>query len=627
MEAPPEHRSEHCMPFGAQLVPGGGGVRFRLWAPGCQHVELHLAGAAQPLPQPLPLQAERDGWHTLTSDQTAAGARYRYALPDGTLVPDPASRFQPEDVHGPSEVIDPRAYAWRDQQWRGRPWHEAILYELHIGAFTAAGSFRAAIERLEHLVTLGVTGIELMPLADFPGRRNWGYDGALPFAPDASYGRPEDLKALIDAAHSRGLMVLLDVVYNHFGPEGNYLSLYAPQFFSARHHTPWGAAINYDAAGSRVVRDYFIHNALYWLQEYHLDGLRLDAVHAIADDSHPPFLQELAHRVRGEALPRQIHLVLENEHNEARWLARERCGHPLLYDAQWNDDLHHVLHVAASGEHEGYYADYHADDDSDDHTDDHAGAGKVSQLGRALTQGFVFQGELMGYRGSARGEPSAHLPPTAFVAFTQNHDQIGNRAFGERLGALAGCQALRAVTAVCLLTPQVPLLFMGEEWHSARAFQFFCDFGGELAEKVRRGRREEFARFAAFRDPAARARIPDPLAESTFLASKLDWGELAEPAHAAALRWYRQLLAVRARHIVPLLPQLTHAGEYRALAPGALSAWWRTDGGSELTLAVNLRAEPTGGFSDPPARLLWQQGRVGTEGTLGAWSVRCCLRR
>jgi len=613
VRAPQGARDEHGMPFGAQLARGdAAGVRFRLWAPRFEQIELRLAGAAPA----LRMRSAGAGWHTLTTRRARAGTRYRYALPDGTLVPDPASRFQPEDVHGPSEVIDPLAYAWRDQAWRGRPWHEAILYELHIGAFTAAGTFRAAIERLEHLVSLGVTGIELMPLADFPGRRNWGYDGALPFAPDASYGRPEDLKALVDAAHARGLMVLLDVVYNHFGPEGNYLAHYASQFFNARHHTPWGAAINFDAPGSRVVRDYFIHNALYWLQEYHFDGLRLDAVHAIADASRPPFLQELARRVRAQGLPRQIHLVLENERNETHWLKRDAAGQPLRYDAQWNDDLHHVLHVAASGERAGYYADYPV--------------GDAAQLGRALTQGFVFQGALSGGRGSARGQPCAQLPPTAFVAFTQNHDQIGNRACGERLGALAAPEALRAVTAACLLTPQVPLLFMGEEWGSTRPFQFFCDFGGALADSVRRGRREQFARCDAAHDTAACACIPDPTAESTFLASKLDWEQLAEPPHAAVLRWYRRLLEVRRRHIVPLLPRLTHAGEYRALGPAALSAHWRADGGGELTLALNLRPEGRSGFDDgfddAPGRLLWRQGRAGPRGSVGPWSVRCWLR-
>jgi malto-oligosyltrehalose trehalohydrolase len=620
-------RSSHPMPFGAQLIREGcadapAGVRFRLWAPGCEHVELLLEGADRR----LPLQPEAEGWHTLTVAQAQAGSRYRYALPNGALVPDPASRSQPADVHGPSEVIDPCAYRWADRDWHGRPWHEAILYELHVGTFTEAGTFRAAIERLAHLVELGVTAIELLPLADFPGRRNWGYDGVLPFAPDSSYGRPEDLKALIDAAHAHGLMVLLDVVYNHFGPDGNYLAAYAPQFFNERHHTPWGAAINYDAAGSRTVRDFFVHNALYWLQEYHFDGLRLDAVHAIIDESRPAFLEELARRVRSEALPRAVHLVLENERNEAHWLARDAAGRAPLYDAQWNDDMHHVLHVAATGESEGYYAHYRSDDGT--------------QLGRALSQGFVFQGEPMGEEWPARGQPCTDLPPTAFVAFTQNHDQIGNRAFGERLGVLATPEALRAVTATYLLTPQIPMLFMGEEWESTRAFQFFCDFDAELGERVRRGRRAEFARFAAYRDATARERIPDPQTESTFLASKLDWEQLSHPHHAAALRWYQALLTVRTRHIVPLLPHLRHAGEYHILAPGAISACWRSERGSELTLAVNLRSRVTAGFVDTPGRLLWQQGCAGIPQepalasaspgpggmSLTPWSVRCSLR-
>jgi len=597
--------SRHCMAFGAELAASDA-VRFRLWAPAHPHIELELNGTAR-----LALQPERDGWHSLIAAGTRAGARYRFVLPDGTRVPDPASRYQPQDVHGPSEVIDPLAYHWGDGGWHGRPWHEAVLYELHIGAFTAAGTFSAAIERLAHLVTLGVTAIELMPVADFPGRRDWGYDGAFPFAPDSSYGRPEDLKALIDAAHAQGLTVLLDVVYNHFGPEGNYLPLYAPQFFTERHHTPWGAAVNFDGDGSSTVREFFIENALYWLIEYHIDGLRFDAVHAIIDDSPRHILEELGQRVRREGLARPVHLVLENEHNQARWLERDVDGQPTLYDAQWNDDVHHVLHVAVSDETEGYYGDYHDDG---------------TALARSLAQGFAFQGQTMPYRGSARGQPSAQLPPAAFVAFIQNHDQIGNRAFGERLGMIAAADALRAITALYLLLPQVPLLFMGEEWHSARPFQFFCDFGAQLADSVRQGRRAEFEHFAAFRDPGARARIPDPGAEATFLDSKLDWETLAEPAHAAVLRWYTELLAVRRHHIAPLLPTIRRGGDYRLLAPGAVNVQWRTTLGAQLTAAVNLRAEPTTGFDELPGRLLWQQGQAINHATLAAWSVRWCLR-
>jgi malto-oligosyltrehalose trehalohydrolase len=595
------------MPFGAEFQPGGS-VRFSLWAPNHERIGIELNGDATAA---VPMQREADGWHRLITDRAGAGSRYRFVLPDGFPVPDPASRHQPDDVHGPSEVVDPQHYAWHDAHWHGRPWNAAVIYELHIGSFTAAGTFLAAIERLDHLVELGVTVLEVMPVADFPGRRNWGYDGVLPFAPDSSYGRPEHLKALVDAAHARGLTVLLDVVYNHFGPEGNYLSLYAPQFFNPKHQTPWGAAINFDAEGSHTVREFFIHNALYWLEEFHLDGLRLDAVHAIVDDSPVHLLEELATRVRLAALPRSAHLILENEHNEARWLQRDARGNAQLYDGQWNDDVHHVLHVAASGEAEGYYADYH---------------GSSERLGCALAQGFAFQGELMPYRGSTRGEPSTHLPPTAFVAFLQNHDQVGNRALGERLSAFADPAALRAVTALYLLLPQIPMLFMGEEWHSRRPFQFFCDFGGELGDAVSNGRRQEFARFEAFRDPGRRASIPDPQAERTFDDSKLDWERLADPRHVGTMRWYRDLLRVRHRHIAPLLPELSAAGEFSIIDHGALVVRWRARGGAELTLMVNLSAHAVAGFPAERGSLLWQEGHVDAAGTFAPWSLRWTLR-
>jgi malto-oligosyltrehalose trehalohydrolase len=590
------------MPFGAEL-DADGRVRFRIWAPKHERLEIELRDRST---SRASMQSAAGGWHTLVTDGARAGSRYRFVLPDGTGFPDPASRYQPEDVHGPSEVVDPASYQWRDHAWRGRSWHEAVVYELHIGAFTAAGTFNSAIQRLEHLVSLGVTAVELMPVADFPGERNWGYDGVLPFAPDSSYGRPEHLKALVDAAHALELMVILDVVYNHFGPEGNYLSLYAPQFFNPRHHTPWGAAVNFDDEGSRVVREFVIHNSLYWLEEFHIDGLRLDAVHAIRDDSTTHILAELAGRVRGAGLPRDIHLILENEHNQAAWLRRG-----ILYDAQWNDDVHHVLHVAATGEREGYYADYIGDSD---------------KLGRALAQGFAYQGEIMAYRGSPRGESSQLLPPECLVAFIQNHDQVGNRALGTRLHAIAPPAAVRAVTAVYLLLPQIPMLFMGEEWHSDRPFQFFCDFGAELAEPVRRGRRQEFSKFAAFASESARERIPDPQAITTFLASKLDWEALAQPAHIAVLRWYRDLLSVRAKHIVPLLPALRSAGEYTILGPGASIVRWRATNSVELTLLANLSAQRACGFPQIAGELLWEEGLSDAAGTYPAWAVRWLLR-
>ena len=338
------------MPYGAQIT--GQGVRFRLWAPSCEKVALCLADG--PRERMLPMGACGNGWFELTAPRTGAGTRYRFEVNDGLCVPDPASRFNPDDVHGASEVIDPADFDWQDAAWRGRPWEEAVIYELHVGTFSPEGTFTGLMERLDYLVELGVTAIELMPVADFPGARNWGYDGVLPDAPDSRYGRPDDLKALIQAAHAKGLMVLLDVVYNHFGPEGNYLHVYAKEFFSEDHHTPWGAAINFDGPGSRDVREFFIHNALYWLHEYHFDGLRLDAVHAIADDSEPHIFVELAERAHTSVgWKRQVHLILENDANEARHLGRGREQ----YAAQWNDDLHHALHVLATGETDGYYAD------------------------------------------------------------------------------------------------------------------------------------------------------------------------------------------------------------------------------------------------------------------------------
>jgi malto-oligosyltrehalose trehalohydrolase/4-alpha-glucanotransferase len=594
--------SVHRMPFGAELQSDGR-VRFRLWAPAHAAIRVELAGE----PEPLPMQALACGWHELVSDRASAGTRYRFVLPDDTSVPDPASRHQPEDVHGPSEVIDPGAHRWRDSEWRGRKWAEAVVYELHIGAFTPEGTFRAAIEKLDHLVELGVTAIQIMPINDFPGRRNWGYDGVLPYAPDSSYGRPEDLKALVEAAHDRGLMVLLDVVYNHFGPEGCYHYSVSPEFFTDRHRTPWGAAINMDGEAAAPVREYFIHNALYWIEEFHLDGLRLDAVHAILDDSPKHLLRELAERVRTAFPGRHVHLILENEENEASRLARDGEGRPRWYTAQWNDDVHHVLHVAATGEAAGYYADY---------------AGRTDRLGRALAEGFAFQGELMSYRGSERGEPSAALPPTAFVAFAQNHDQVGNRAFGDRLDAIASPDSVRAVGAVYLLLPQIPMLFMGEEWGAAQPFPFFCDFGPELAAAVRKGRREEFARFPEFQDPAVRETIPDPTAEATFLSAKLAWDDRDREPHAERLARYRRILDVRRREIAPRLALINSGGTWRVLGDGAVTVRWAFAGGGALMLAANLSAEEREGFPSPCGRVIWCDGETGEDGTFGPFAVR-----
>jgi malto-oligosyltrehalose trehalohydrolase len=598
----------HAMPFGAEVQDRG--VRFQFWAPHCAEVRVSFEAAHHSPARVETMVALDAGWHEWLDARARAGTHYRYVLPDGTAVPDPASRFQPQDVHGPSEVIDPAAYRWRDTTWAGRAWHEAIIYELHVGTFTAPGTFSAAIKQLDHLATLGVTAIELMPIAEFPGARNWGYDGVLLFAPESSYGRPEDLKAFVDAAHEHGMMVLLDVVYNHFGPDGNYLPQYAPGFFTDRHKTPWGAAVNYDGGDSKPVREFVIHNALYWIEEYQLDGLRLDAVHAILDDGATHLLQELAERVRGAQL-RPIHLLLENEHNQARWLRRDADGGASLYSAQWNDDVHHVLHVAATGEEHGYYADYLHD---------------TEKLGRALAEGFAYQGETMSFSGRPRGEPSADLPPTAFVAFIQNHDQIGNRAFGERLPLIAAPRAIRTITALYLLLPQVPMLFMGEEWGSEQPFPFFCDFHGDLAEAVRRGRREEFSRFPEFQDEANRARIPDPQAEGTFLSAKLDWAQAQQSGHAAWLDWYQRLLALRQKVLWPLLPKIKgHASRYEVLGPSAVRVTWQIDGDALLILEANLSDAPLEGFLAASGRILWQEGEA-DQTKAGPWCTRWSLR-
>ncbi len=558
--------------FGATLL-GAGRTRFRLWAPACQSVTLEIEGRA-----PLRMTPAEPGWFELEAD-AGSGARYRYRVSDDLAVPDPASRFQPDDVHGASEVIDPLAYQWQHPRWCGRPWTETVIYELHVGL---CGGYDGVAARLPALAALGITAIELMPVADFPGHRNWGYDGVLPYAPEASYGRPEQLKALIDSAHGLGLMVFLDVVYNHFGPDGNYLNAYAPQFFDEQLHTPWGAAIDFSR---REVRDYYIGNARMWLQEYRFDGLRFDAVHAITDDS---FLDELAQQLRAAVEPgRHVHLMLENEHNNARLLEDGR------YTAQWNDDGHNALHVLLTGETDSYYRNY--------------AEAPAQQLARVLREGFAYQGEPSPSHGGApRGTPSALLPTSAFILFLQNHDQIGNRAFGERLSLLADADALRAASALQLLSPQIPLLFMGEEWGSRAPFLFFTDFNDELADAVRVGRRQEFAAFAAFSDEATRARIPDPNAFETWAQSVADPDEAQRSRHADVLAWYGELLRLRHRYLVPRLPG-TRSEEAVAIGPCAVLACWRLGDGSLLHIAANFGAGAEGispGHRRPAGRLL-----------------------
>jgi maltooligosyltrehalose trehalohydrolase len=555
------------MPFGAEVLAGGG-VRFRLWAPGAKQVELVLRD------KPFPMAA-KDGWYELTVAEAGPGSLYCYRIDGDLLVPDPASRFQPHDVDGPSEVINPAAYKWGDHAWNGRPWNEAVIYELHVGTFTTEGTYAGAVKKLPQLVELGVTAIELMPLSDFAGRRNWGYDGVLPYAPDSAYGKPNDLKALIEAAHAQGLMVFLDVVYNHFGPKGNYLPRYAPQFFTDRHKTPWGAAIDF---GNPVVRQYFVHNVLYWLNEYRFDGLRFDAVHAIIDESPRHILQEIR-----DSVPAAKHLVLENDANQARFIG------PGKYTAQWNDDSHHCYHVLATGESDGYYVSY---------TD-----APAKHLARCLAEGYVYQGEVSPFTKEPRGEPSKHLPPSCFIDFLQNHDQIGNRAFGERLITLADERALKALTAIQLLAPHPPMIYMGEEWGCKQPFLFFCDFEGELGEAVRKGRREEFARFASFQ-----GQIPDPLAEDTFQRCVLDW-KARDPGWLAH---YKKLLQLRAKAIAP---RKFGPGTYRMLGERAFEVKW-----PGLTLVANCGDQPVAVKDAPKATPLWSNGEPGRPWTVNWWT-------
>ncbi|MGE8188735.1 malto-oligosyltrehalose trehalohydrolase [Pseudomonas sp. NPDC086278] len=558
-------RTLETWPHGAIMLDAEH-TRFALWAPDAFYVSVELEDG-----QSLPLLPQADGWFVIKT-RCPAGTRYRYNI-DGELdVPDPASRAQDGDIAGHSVVVDPLAYQWQNSTWTGRPWDVAVIYELHVGAL---GGFSAVEQQLARLAELGVTAIELMPLAQFPGERNWGYDGVLTYAPQASYGTPEQLKHLIDSAHGHGLAVILDVVYNHFGPDGNYLHHYAKSFFREDKHTPWGAAIDFRR---REVRDFFIENALMWLLEYRFDGLRLDAVHAIES---PDFLQELAQRVREQTGPaRHIWLMVENEHNQASLLEEG-------YDAQWNDDGHNALHVLLTGETDAYYADYAQQ--------------PTEQLARCLSQGFVFQGHTNRH-GKSRGEPSGHLPPSAFVLFLQNHDQIGNRAFGERLHQLAHPDALKAATALLLLSPMIPLMFMGDEFGADEPFLFFTDHHGELAALVREGRRNEFAELSAFADPHKREQIPDPNAPETFESSR---PRLINPEQSAMHDLYRRLLQLRHQHIIARIPGAQALGA-DVLGEGAVTARWRLGDGSELRIDLNLGDTSVVHSPQAGARLLFE---------------------
>ncbi|MDB6060800.1 MAG: treZ [Verrucomicrobiaceae bacterium] len=567
-------RYAYPLNFGAELIDDKR-TRFRLWAPDRKTVSVEIKGLS-------PIAMRRDENGVFECDvYCGAGTCYRYRLDKNLAVPDPVSRLQANDVHDPSVVCDPRDYLWQSDNWRGRPWHEVVVYELHAGC---CHGFSGIEQRLEELAALGITAIELMPIGDFSGQRNWGYDGVLPYAPDTSYGTPNELKHLIDSAHRLGICVYLDVVYNHFGPDGNYLSCYASAFFDPKKHSPWGAAIDFSQP---QVRNYFTQNALYWLLEYRFDGLRFDAVHQISD---PAWLDEMAAEIRAAIEPgRHVHLMLENERNEQRHLHRasphaendvvetgtavntESGGD---FDAQWNDDGHNVLHVLLTGEHESYYKNYAEQ--------------PAQKLARCLAEGFVYQGEPSPtHKKEPRGTPSAHLPPTDFILFLQNHDQIGNRAFGERLTTLIPENNLRAAITLQLLCPAIPLLFMGEEWGTQTPFLFFTDFHDELATAVREGRRKEFAALTAFSDPEVRHRIPDPNAIPTYTASVPNRDEKKLPHHQRYLTLYEQLLTLRREFIAPFLKASRSLGA-DAIGTAAVVAQWQLNNGSVLSIAANF---------------------------------------
>jgi len=550
--------------WGAEFVAADT-VRFRLWASGQSEVTLRLSA------KDIEMTPTGNGWFEVEVAGVKPGEEYQYVLADGKTVADPASRAQRDDVGGPSLVIDPARYAWQNTGWAGRAWEETVVYELHIGTFTPQGTFRAAIDKLPHLAGLGITMIEVLPLAQFGGRRGWGYDGVLLYAPHAAYGSPEDFKAFVDAAHGYGISVVLDIVLNHFGPEGNYLPLLSPDFFHPERPTPWGAAIAWDVD---AVRRYIVEAPLYWLQEYNLDGLRFDAIDQIEDSQQPHVLIEIAQRIRAEIPQRPIHLTTEDCRNVIFLHPRDADGSAPLFTGEWNDDFHNAVHVFATGETHAYYQDF-ADQPE-------------KGVARALTEGFIYQGQVSPQSGEARGVDSRGQPPVTFVDFIQNHDQVGNRAQGERLISLAGADRSKVMLAMLLLSPHIPLLFMGEEYGETHPFLFFTDFHGDLARAVREGRAREFAGHAGHEGES----VPDPNAEQTFIASRLDWHKPETPEGQAWMALTRQLLTLRQQYIVPLLARAGgHSGNAVKTAPGFLAVSWTFPQGT-LSMAVNIAATP-----------------------------------
>jgi maltooligosyltrehalose trehalohydrolase len=551
-----------------------GRCRFRVWAPLCKELELHIVGPEDFVVQMEPKQL---GYYTAVLEGLKPGTRYKYRLENGKEFPDPVSRFQPEGVHGPSEVIDPD-FPWKDDRWFGLPIENYIIYELHVGTFTREGTFEAVIPHLDELKDTGITGIEIMPVAQFPGNRNWGYDGVYPFAVQNSYGGPTGLKKLIDACHARSLAVILDVVYNHIGPEGNYLSQYG-RYFTDRYKTPWGDALNFDDAHSDEVRHFFITNAIEWITDYHIDALRLDAVHAILDHSALNFLEELGEAVHSQStrLNRRVYVIAESALNDTRVIRPQELGGYGL-DAQWNDDFHHSLHTLVTSEREGYYVDF----------------GDFQHMAQAFAEGFVYSGRYSVTRGRRHGNSSRGIPPVKFVVFAQNHDQIGNRMMGERLGQLVSFEAVKLASAVVLLSPFVPLLFMGDEYGEKAPFQYFVSHSDPgLIEAVRKGRRDEFSAFKWKGEP------PDPQDECTFQNSKLDHSLKDRPLHRTLLQFHKELMALR--KTVPALYSLSKDKmDVISLQEERVLAVRRWSGHSETLTVFNFNDQEPGPLQNIP---------------------------
>ncbi|HWL14811.1 MAG TPA: malto-oligosyltrehalose trehalohydrolase [Opitutus sp.] len=581
---------------------GGQGVVYRVWAPDHATLQVRIS-AADGRERRLAMKREQAGYFAVHDPEGRSGDRYNYALPDGAELPDPASRFQPEGVHGPSACVDASAYSWKCDTWQRPGWRGQSIYELHVGTFTPEGTFRAAIAKLDHVAALGVEAIQLMPVADFPGERNWGYDGVALFAPARCYGHPDDLRALVDAAHARGWAMILDVVYNHLGPDGNYLARYASHYFDPHRHTPWGQGFNLSAEDNAPVRDFFRANACYWLDEFRFDGLRLDATHAIVDTTPRHLLAEIA----AEAHRRGAFLIAEDDRN-ARFVVEKR-GEGWGLDAAWADDFHHEIRVALTGVQESYFKSY---------------SGSAEDLADTLQHGWFYRGQpYPQWKGKPRGEPCDHLPAKAFVVCIENHDQVGNRARGERLEHLIAASAFRAASALLLLGPYPPLIFMGQEWAASSPFLYFTDHEGELGQQVSAGRQKEFSS-VGLNATLAPEDIPDPQAETTFARSKLRWDEVRQSPHAGMIALYRECLRHRAAWVRDCAR--TREG-WRAFAIGNVVALrYRASGQPDRLVISALRGEARIAWGTderlaPPPGMGWAIELESAAATAGETSV------